>query len=189
MSYRREDTGYPAAWLYDRLARHFRRSHVFKDIDSSIEPDDNFVDVITAAVGSCDVLLALIGNRWLTITGQDGQRRLDNADDFVRLELEAALTRNIRVIPVLVKGPGCPAPMSCRRAWPSWRASRQLSSARAGSMLISNGCLACWTGLSPRGKNKLARKPRRPRRGSGSRSSSCKGRSATVPPRRTGMLS
>ena len=108
MSYRREDTGYPAAWLYDRLARHFRRSHVFKDIDSSIEPDDDFVDVITAAVGSCDVLLALIGNRWLTITGQDGQRRLDNADNFVRLELEAALTRNVRVIPVLVKGARMP---------------------------------------------------------------------------------
>ena len=108
MSYRREDTGYPAAWLYDRLARHFRRSHVFKDIDSSVELDDDFVDVITAAVGSCDVLLALIGNRWLTITGQDGQRRLDNGDDFVRLELEAALTRNVRVIPVLVKGARMP---------------------------------------------------------------------------------
>lgn len=108
MSYRREDTDYPAAWLYDRLARHFRRSHVFKDIDSSIELDDDFVEVITAAVGSCDVLLTLIGNRWLTVTDQDGRRRLDKPGDFVRLEIETALTHNVRVIPVLVKAARMP---------------------------------------------------------------------------------
>ena len=53
-------------------------------------------------MGSCDVLLALIGGRWLTITSQDGRRRLDNPDNFVRLEIEAALARNVRVIPILV---------------------------------------------------------------------------------------
>ena len=107
MSYRREDTAYPAGWLYDRLARHFGRSQVFKDIDSIVLGDD-FVEVITAAVGSCDVLLALIGDRWLTVTGQDGRRRLDNPADFVRLEIEAALTRNVRVIPILVAGAQMP---------------------------------------------------------------------------------
>ncbi len=101
MSYRREDTAYPAGWLYDRLAVHFGRDQVFKDIDS-IELGDDFVEVITAAVESCDVLLALIGDRWLTVTGQDGRRRLDNPGDFVRLEIEAALTRNVRVIPILM---------------------------------------------------------------------------------------
>ena len=101
MSYRREDTAFPAGWLYDRLAGHFGRDQVFKDIDS-IELGDDFIEVITTAVGSCDVLLALIGGRWLTITGQDGRRRLDNPDDFVRLEIEAALARNVRVIPILV---------------------------------------------------------------------------------------
>ena len=80
MSYRREDTGYPAAWLYDRLASRFGRTHVFKDVDS-IALDDDFVEMIAATVGSCDVLLALIGDSWLTITGQDGQRRLDNPAD------------------------------------------------------------------------------------------------------------
>jgi uncharacterized RDD family membrane protein YckC len=101
MSYRREDTAFPAGWLYDRLVSHFGRGQVFKDIDS-IELGDDFIEVITTAVGSCDVLLALIGDRWLTITGQDGRRRLDNPDDFVRLELEAALVRDVRVIPILV---------------------------------------------------------------------------------------
>ena len=64
--------------------------------------------MITNAVASCDVLLALIGRRWLTITGQDGRRRLDNPDDFVRLEIEAALTRNVRVIPILVEAAKMP---------------------------------------------------------------------------------
>jgi ABC-type amino acid transport substrate-binding protein len=101
ISYRRDDTAYPAGWLFDRLAAHFRDGQVFKDVDS-IELGDDFVEVITRAVGSCDVLLALIGNQWLTVTDDDGRRRLDNPDDFVRLELEAALTRNIRVIPILI---------------------------------------------------------------------------------------
>ena len=107
MSYRREETAYPAGWLFDRLASHFRRGQVFKDVDS-IELGDDFVEVITTAVESCDVLLALIGDRWLTITDQDGRRRLDNLDDFVRLEIEAALTRNVRVIPILVEGARMP---------------------------------------------------------------------------------
>jgi hypothetical protein len=64
--------------------------------------------VITAAVGSCDVLLALIGNDWLTITDEDGRRRLDDPADFVRLEIEAALARNVRVIPILVEGARMP---------------------------------------------------------------------------------
>jgi hypothetical protein len=61
ISYRREETAYPAGWLYDRLADRFGASRIFKDIDS-IELGDDFVEVITRAVGSCDVLLALIGN-------------------------------------------------------------------------------------------------------------------------------
>lgn len=107
MSYRREDTDYPAAWLYERLAGHFSGDQVFKDVDS-IELGDDFVEVITAAVGSCEVLLALIGDRWLTAAGRDGRRRLEDPADFVRLEIEAALARNVRVIPVLVEGARMP---------------------------------------------------------------------------------
>jgi hypothetical protein len=107
ISYRREETAYPAGWLFDKLAERFGEGQIFKDIDS-IEPGDDFVDTITAAVGSCDVLLALIGNRWLTITDAAGTRRLDDPNDFVRVEVEAALSRNVRVIPVLVEGASPP---------------------------------------------------------------------------------
>jgi TIR domain len=107
ISYRREDTAYPAGWLYDRLADHYGGGQVFKDVDS-IQLGDDFVEVITRAVGSCDVLLALIGDEWLTATDEHGRRRLDDPDDFVRLEIEAALARNIRVIPILVDGARMP---------------------------------------------------------------------------------
>ncbi len=107
ISYRREETAYPAGWLYDRLADRFSGGQVFKDVDS-IQLGDDFVEVVTRAVGSCDVLLALIGDQWLTITDEHGRRRLDDPDDFVRLEIEAALTRNVRVIPILVDGARMP---------------------------------------------------------------------------------
>src|SRR5919199_1062440 len=109
MSYRRQETEYPAGWLFDRLAEHFRGAEVFKDVDS-IEPGDDFVDVITSAVESCDVLLALIGDRWLTMTDGEGRRRIDDPDDFVRIEIEAALERNVRVVPILIYGARMPRP-------------------------------------------------------------------------------
>jgi uncharacterized RDD family membrane protein YckC len=107
ISYRREETAFPAGWLYDRLAERFTDGQVFKDVDS-IELGDDFVEVISTAVGSCDVLLALIGHQWLTITDEDGHRRLEDPNDFVRVEIEAALARNVRVIPILVEGARMP---------------------------------------------------------------------------------
>jgi hypothetical protein len=107
ISYRREETAYPAGWLFDRLDDHFGAGQIFKDVDS-IQLGDDFVEVITTAVASCDVLLALIGDQWLTITDERGRRRLDNPHDFVRLEIEAALKRKVRVIPVLVAGARMP---------------------------------------------------------------------------------
>jgi hypothetical protein len=101
ISYRRQETAWPAGRLYDVLVEHFPAEQVFKDVDN-IEPGEDFVERITAAVGSCDVLLALIGREWLTMTDENGQRRLDNPEDYVRLEIETALTRKIRVIPILV---------------------------------------------------------------------------------------
>jgi hypothetical protein len=108
ISYRREETAYAAGWLYDRLGDHYGGRQVFKDVDS-IELGDDFVEVITRAVGFCDVLLALIGDEWLTITDEEGRRRLDDPDDFVRLEIEAALARKVRIIPILVDGARMPA--------------------------------------------------------------------------------
>jgi len=107
ISYRREETAFPAGWLFDRLAERYGRDQVFKDVDS-IQLGDDFVEKITDAVASCRVLLALIGDRWITITDEEGRRRLDDPDDFVRLEIEAALKRNVRVIPILVQGARLP---------------------------------------------------------------------------------
>jgi len=101
ISYRRDETGFPASWLYERLAAHFGAEQVFKDVDS-IELGDDFNEAIANAVGACDVLLVLIGTQWLTTTDEAGHRRLENSDDFVRLEIEAALQRKVRIIPILV---------------------------------------------------------------------------------------
>jgi tetratricopeptide (TPR) repeat protein len=101
ISYRRQETAWPARQLYDVLVEHFPAEQVFKDVDN-IDPGEDFIERITAAVESCDVLLALIGPHWLTITNKKGQRRLDNPGDYVRIEIETALTRKIRVIPILV---------------------------------------------------------------------------------------
>src|SRR5215212_5461233 len=64
ISYRREETAYAAGWLFDRLAERFGADQIFKDVDS-IELGDDFVETINEAVGATDVLLALIGKRWL----------------------------------------------------------------------------------------------------------------------------
>jgi TIR domain len=101
ISYRRDETDFPASWLYERLVAHFGPDQVFKDVDS-IELGDDFAEVIADAVGACDVLLVLIGAQWLAITDEAGRRRLENSDDFVRLEIEAALQRKVRIVPILV---------------------------------------------------------------------------------------
>jgi TIR domain len=107
ISYRRAETAYPAGWLYDRLVENYGPGLVFKDVDP-IELGDDVADVIATAVGACDVLLALIGDEWLTAADPAGQRRLDDPADFVRLEIESALARDVRIIPVLVDGAHMP---------------------------------------------------------------------------------
>jgi beta-lactam-binding protein with PASTA domain len=108
ISYRRTEADFPAGWLYDNLVAQFGRDQIFKDVDS-IEPGEDFAEVIADAVGSCDVLLVLIGDRWLTITDENGKRRLDDPNDLIRLEIEAALARNVRIIPILVGRTGMPS--------------------------------------------------------------------------------
>ena len=107
LSYRREDTRHVVGRIGDRLTDHFGDERVFVDIDT-IEPGLDFAEAIAAAVGSCQVLLALIGDQWLDSTDRKGRRKLDNSNDLVRLEIQAALERNIRVIPVLVDGVAMP---------------------------------------------------------------------------------
>ena len=106
ISYRREDSAGHTGRLYDSLRAHFGQESLFMDL-TAIESGQNFVDAIKAAVGSSDVLLAVIGGQWLTCTGPNG-RRLDDPQDFVRTEISAALERRTPVIPVLVEGAAMP---------------------------------------------------------------------------------
>lgn len=107
ISYRRADSAGYAGRIYDRLAGHFGENAIFMDVDT-IEGGSDFIKVLEDAVQSCDVLIALIGKQWLTIKDKDGKSRLDNPEDFVRIEIATALKRNIRVIPVLVDGVDMP---------------------------------------------------------------------------------
>jgi TIR domain len=103
ISYRRDDASFPAGRIYDHIVARFPHSQVFMDVDN-LEPGVDFVEAIESSVGSCEVLLAVIGQRWLSSADEKGRRRLDNPTDFVRLEVATALKRGIRVIPVLVEG-------------------------------------------------------------------------------------
>jgi uncharacterized protein with WD repeat len=107
ISYRRQDTEYFAGQLYDRLADRLGDDQVFMDV-ARIGLGIDFTEAITQAVSTCQVLLAVIGPLWLTATDEHGRRRLDDPKDFVRLEIQAALERGIRVIPILVSGAKMP---------------------------------------------------------------------------------
>jgi hypothetical protein len=103
LSYRRDDAGPYARSLQLQLTQRIPDARIFMDLDS-IEPGLDFAEVIGEAVNSSAVLVALIGRQWLTLTGEDGARRLDNPDDYVRFEVTTALERGVRVIPVLIDG-------------------------------------------------------------------------------------
>jgi hypothetical protein len=107
INYRREDSPGSAGRLYDRLAEEFPADHLFMDVDA-IAPGLDFVSEIDVAVRSCDVLLAIIGRNWLDAKDAEGHRRLDNPDDFVRIEIATALKNKVLVIPVLVDGASMP---------------------------------------------------------------------------------
>ena len=108
ISYRRDDTSGYSRLLYDRLVREFGEAQVFMDVETIREPGTDFVDAINHGVGQCSVLLALIGRSWVSGTDRDGKRRLDDPDDFVRLEVATALSRDVRVIPIVVQGARMP---------------------------------------------------------------------------------
>jgi hypothetical protein len=107
ISYRRDDSSGYAGRLFDILSVHLGRANTYMDLDT-IRGGDNFATVIEEKISQCDVLLAVIGERWLTSIGENGRRRLEIANDFVRLEIAKALERGVRVIPVLVGGATMP---------------------------------------------------------------------------------
>jgi hypothetical protein len=107
ISYRRDDIAGVAGRVSDRLAQEFGTNSLFMDVDS-IPLGVNFVKALDDEVAKCDVLLAIIGRGWLDARDKDGQRRLDNQHDYVRIEVAAALKRDIPVIPILIDGAQVP---------------------------------------------------------------------------------
>ena len=106
INYRRgDDPGFTQA-LYSRLEQAFPSESLFMDVDN-IAPGLDFVQVLNEQVARCDVLIAVIGKNWLG-AADEGERRLDNPDDFVRVEIESALAQKKRVIPVLVNDASMP---------------------------------------------------------------------------------
>jgi hypothetical protein len=107
ISYRREDSEGEAGRLFDDLVRTFGDKSVFLDV-AGIQYGKDFRKEIGEKLSGCGVLLAVIGPTWASSLDSDGLRRLDNPNDFVRLEIATALSRNIPVIPVLVRGAKMP---------------------------------------------------------------------------------
>ena len=109
ISYRRDDTEGEAGRLFDDLVAAFHEDSVFMDV-SGINPGVDFRQAIDENVASCGVLLAIIGPAWCSIKNDAGGRRIDDPNDFVRLEIASALSRKIAVIPVLVHEAKMPRP-------------------------------------------------------------------------------
>ena len=107
ISYRRDDTGGRAGRLFDLLAARYGAGRVFQDV-SAVAPGTYFDEQVDAAIAGSDVVLVVIGQRWLSSTSGDGARRIDRDDDYVRHEVRAALGSDVRVVPVLVDGAELP---------------------------------------------------------------------------------
>jgi hypothetical protein len=108
ISYRRDDSKYQARMIHEAFCHVLPQEHVFMDT-ASIPPGANFRKTLTDWVNECEVLLALIGPGWTDATDpKTSRRRLDNPNDFVRIEIGEALARDIPVVPVLIDGTPMP---------------------------------------------------------------------------------
>lgn len=107
ISYRRSDTGGRAGRLRDALAHHVGDDRVFHDV-TTLVPGTDFDEQIDTTIARCDVVLVVIGGRWLDEADATGARRLDRPDDLVRHEVRTALTQGKRIVPVLVDGARLP---------------------------------------------------------------------------------
>jgi hypothetical protein len=106
ISYRREDSAASALGIGQYLEHEFGRKNVFIDID--MRAGVKFPTVLEERLAECKVMLVLIGPSWLNAHDEQGRRRLDNSDDWVRLEIAHALKRNITVIPIRINGAELP---------------------------------------------------------------------------------
>jgi TIR domain-containing protein len=108
ISYRRDDSMDITGRIFDRLTSRYGRETVFRDIDS-IPPGLDFREHIRASIEDSDVLMVVVGPRWMG-GSRHGHPRIHAETDYVRIEVEAALNRHIPVIPLLVGGADMPQP-------------------------------------------------------------------------------
>lgn len=109
INYRRGDDPGHTGRLFDRLQDSFEADQLFLDVDN-IAPGLDFVRVLDERVAECDIVLAVIGKGWIDARDAAGARRLDDPDDFVRIEIASALNQGKRVVPVLVGDAPMPHP-------------------------------------------------------------------------------
>ncbi|HTN17805.1 MAG TPA: toll/interleukin-1 receptor domain-containing protein [Chitinophagaceae bacterium] len=107
ISYRVKDTQAATGRLVDALKQHFDDDQIFLDIDK-IEPGLDFTVVISKYLDSSDVMLVIIGPDWMAYNSERNSYRINEQNDWVRLEIATALQRNIRVVPVLLEGASLP---------------------------------------------------------------------------------
>jgi hypothetical protein len=107
ISYRREETSGEARALYNDLVANLGKSLVFMDVDN-IALGRDFRQVLQESLASCELMLVLIGREWVSVKNKSGRRRLEDPGDFIRMEIGAALKRNIPVTPVLLQGAKMP---------------------------------------------------------------------------------
>ncbi|NJN21754.1 MAG: toll/interleukin-1 receptor domain-containing protein [Leptolyngbya sp. RL_3_1] len=103
INYRRSDAAQAAQALYTQLQTRFGPTHVFFDV-SAILPGALWPDRLRSSLDDANVLLSIIGPRWLTTANGYGQRRLDDENDWVRKEIVHALESEKPIIPLLVAG-------------------------------------------------------------------------------------
>jgi hypothetical protein len=109
ISYRRGDSAGITGRIFDRLSLKYGAGSVFMDIDA-IPIGMDFVNVLANEIRQCDVIFAVIGPRWLGPKGSSGIPRIHDSNDFIRMELEAAIQLGKPVIPILVDGAVMPRP-------------------------------------------------------------------------------
>jgi len=108
ISYRHLDSAYVTDRLHVELRKRFGENTVIKDVES-IAFGENFVEKIIGSLDEASVLLVVIGSKWFSVRNDEGMRKLDMPDDYVRLEIEAAIESGISIIPILIEDASMPA--------------------------------------------------------------------------------
>jgi hypothetical protein len=124
ISYRRADSQDLTGRIYEYLAKHFGTEVVFRDV-YSLPMGEDYRTHLREKAQNCQAMVVVMGPDWVTVEDKDGNRRLDNPDDWVRVEVETGLKREITVIPLLIDGaripkeedlPGDLKPLAYRKA-------------------------------------------------------------------------